>query len=343
MGMHGGRILPTPEQLKAEYPLTDELVALKARRDAEIRDVLTGNSDKFLVIVGPCSADNEDSVCEYVDRLGELARLVSDRVVLIPRIYTTKPRTAGMGYKGMLHQPDPRSAPDLVGGIEAVRRMHVRAMERSGLTAADEMLYPENRAYLDDVLSYEAVGARSVENQQHRLMASGIDVPVGMKNPTSGDLTVMLNSVAAAHNPQRFIYRMREVSTDGNPLAHAVLRGGTDKYGAAVPNYRYDDCMRLWEAYRAQGLENPAVVIDANHANSDKKFKDQIGIVDEVMRMRKRSIDLREFVKGVMIESYLVEGCQEIGDAMTYGQSITDPCLGWDDTARLIREIADRC
>lgn len=343
MGMHVNKILPAPEELKAEYPLSDELVALKARRDAEIRAVLTGASDKFLVIVGPCSADSEESVCEYVRRLGVLAPLVSDKIILIPRIYTNKPRTTGVGYKGMLHQPDVKGAPDLSEGIRAIRRMHIRAMEESGLTAADEMLYPENRIYLDDVLSYEAIGARSVENQQHRLTASGLDIPVGMKNPTSGDLAVMLNSVTAAQNPQRFIYRTQEVITDGNPLAHAILRGGVDKYGTTIPNYHYEDCMRLWEMYCKQGLENPAVVIDANHSNSDKQFKEQIRIVGEITHTRKHNADLRKLIKGVMIESYLVEGRQEIGDNMTYGQSITDPCIGWDDTVRLIREIAERC
>ena len=343
MGMHVNKILPAPEELKAEYPLSDELVALKARRDAEIRAVLTGASDKFLVIVGPCSADNEESVCEYVRRLGALAPLVSDRIILIPRIYTNKPRTTGVGYKGMLHQPDAKGAPDLSEGIRAIRRMHVRAMEESGLTAADEMLYPENRIYLDDVLSYEAVGARSVENQQHRLTASGLDIPVGMKNPTSGDLAVALNSVTAAQNPQRFIYRTQEVTTDGNPLAHVILRGGVDKYGTTIPNYHYEDCMRLWEMYCKKGLENPAVVIDANHSNSGKQFKEQIRIVGEITHTRKHNADLRKLIKGVMIESYLVEGRQEIGDNMTYGQSITDPCIGWNDTVRLIREIAERC
>ncbi len=343
MAMYVNKVLPEPADLKKEYPLSDDLIELKARRDAEIRDVLTGESDKFLVIIGPCSADNEDSVCEYVSRLGALAPLVSDKLILIPRIYTNKPRTTGVGYKGMLHQPDPEGAPDLLEGIRAIRRMHIRAMKESGLTAADEMLYPENRTYLDDILSYEAVGARSVENQQHRLTASGMDTPVGMKNPTSGDLSVMLNSVVAAQSPQRFIYRTQDVSTDGNPLAHAILRGGVDKYGTTIPNYHYEDCMRLWEMYQKQGLSNPAVVIDTNHSNSGKKFKEQIRIVGEITHTRKHNADLRKLIKGVMIESYLVEGRQDIGDNMTYGRSITDPCIGWDDTVRLIREIAERC
>lgn len=343
MSMTINKELPNPAALKAEFPVPEHIKEIKAARDKEIAAVFRGESDKFLVIVGPCSADNEESVCEYTRRLARVNEQVKDRLILIPRIYTNKPRTTGEGYKGMLHQPDPDKAPDLLGGIIAIRKMHMRAIEETGLTCADEMLYPENRSYLDDILSYEAVGARSVENQQHRLTASGVDIPVGMKNPTSGDLEVMLNSIVAAQNPQRFIYRTQDVSTDGNPLAHAILRGGVDKYGTTIPNYHYEDCMRLWEMYQKQGLANPAVVIDTNHSNSGKQFKEQIRIVGEITHTRKHNDDLRRMIKGVMIESYLVEGRQDISDNMTYGQSITDPCIGWDDTVRLIREIAERC
>ena len=275
--------LPAPEALKAELPLSSELQALKRRRDGQIRAVFTGESDKFIVIVGPCSADNEDSVCDYVSRLARVGEALSDRLILIPRIYTNKPRTTGAGYKGMLHQPSPDKAPDLLHGIAAIRKMHIRAMRESGLTAADEMLYPENRSYLDDLLSYEAVGARSVEDQQHRLVASGMDIPVGMKNPTSGDFSVMLNSVQAAQSAHRFLYRGYDVSTDGNELAHVILRGGVDKYGTCIPNYHYEDLLRLLEMYGMRGLKNPAAIVDANHSNSDKKYKEQIRIVGEVM------------------------------------------------------------
>lgn len=341
MGMRVNSALPEPAELKREMKLSDDLRVMKEHRDEEIRKVFTGESDKFLVIIGPCSADNEDSVCEYVSRLGRISTKVSDRVILIPRIYTNKPRTTGEGYKGMLHQPDPDKEPDLYAGILAIRKMHIRAMEESGLTAADEMLYPENRSYLDDILSYEAIGARSVENQQHRLTASGMDIPVGMKNPTSGDLLVMLNSVVAAQMPHRFIYRTNDVSTTGNPLAHTILRGGVDKYGTAIPNYHYEDCIRLWQMYQQKNLKNPAVVIDANHSNSNKQYKEQIRIVHEVLHTKRYHSDMGKFIKGVMVESYLEEGRQEIGGNMTFGKSITDPCIGWKDTERLIYEIAE--
>ncbi len=343
MGMHINKQLPSPEELKQAYPLEDDLKKLKEKRDAEIRQVFTGESEKFLVIIGPCSADNEDAVCEYVSRLARVNEKVSDKLILIPRIYTNKPRTTGAGYKGMLHQPDPESAPDLYAGILAIRKMHLRAMRESGLTAADEMLYPENRSYLDDLLSYETVGARSVENQQHRLTASGLDIPVGMKNPTSGDLSVMLNSVMAAQMGQRFIYRSMDVTTDGNELAHAILRGGVDKYGTSIPNYHYEDCVRLLDLYAEKGLKNPAVIIDANHSNSDKKCREQIRIVGEVLQNRKYNPALHRLIKGVMVESYLKEGRQDISDDMEYGLSITDPCIGWDDTEELIYKIADQC
>ena len=343
MGMKINTELPLPAYLKAKYPLPQELVKLKAERDEEIRSIFEGKSDKFVVIVGPCSADREDSVCEYVDRLAKINEKVSDRLMIIPRIYTNKPRTTGEGYKGMLHQPDPDQAPNLLEGIIAIRKMHIRAMKESGLTAADEMLYPENRSYLDDILSYEAIGARSVENQQHRLTASGMDIPVGMKNPTSGDFSVMLNSVIAAQSSHNFIYRGMDVTTDGNDLAHVILRGGVDKYGTCIPNYHYEDLVRLVEVYGQKNLKNPAAIIDANHSNSNKQFKEQIRIVSEVLHSRRYNEDVKKMVKGVMIESYLEEGNQKISDHMTYGKSITDPCLGWVDTGQLIYKIAEEC
>lgn len=335
--------LPLPADLKQEYPLPDKLAQIKKERDREIRTVFTGQSDKFIVVVGPCSADNEDAVCEYVSRLAAINDKVSDRLILIPRIYTNKPRTTGEGYKGMLHQPEPDKEPDLLGGIIAIRKMHIRAISESGLTAADEMLYPENRSYLDDLLSYEAIGARSVENQQHRLTASGMDIPVGMKNPTSGDFAVMLNSVIAAQHAHNFIYRGCDVTTDGNELAHVILRGGVDKYGTNIPNYHYEDMMRLLKMYQKLNLKNPAAIIDANHSNSSKQFKEQIRIVSEVLHSRRYNPELKKLVKGVMIESYLIEGCQKIDAERVYGKSITDPCLGWEDTERLIYRIAEEC
>lgn len=342
MAMKINGTLPQPAELKEKYPLPKEAAALKARRDAEIRDVFTGKSDRFVVIVGPCSADNEDSVCEYVSRLAKINDKVSERLILIPRIYTNKPRTTGEGYKGMLHQPHPDQAPNLFEGIVAIRKMHLRAIAESGLTGADEMLYPENRSYLDDLLSYEAVGARSVEDQQHRLTASGMDIPVGMKNPTSGDFTVTLNSVFAAQRSHNFIYRGCDVTTDGDELAHVILRGGVDKYGTCIPNYHYEDLLRLWEMYGKMDLKNPAVVVDANHSNSDKKFREQIRICSEVMHSRSHNPEIKRLVKGVMIESYLVEGNQRICPNQVYGKSITDPCLGWEDTERVIFDIADK-
>ncbi len=343
MAMKMNKQLPLPAELKQEYPLEHSLAQRKEIRDREIRAVFTGQSDKFIVVVGPCSADNEDAVCEYVSRLAEVNEKVADRLVLIPRIYTNKPRTTGEGYKGMLHQPQPDKAPDLLGGIIAIRKMHIRAIAQSGLTAADEMLYPENRSYLDDLLSYEAVGARSVENQQHRLTASGMDIPVGMKNPTSGDFSVMLNSVIAAQHPHTFIYRGWDVTTEGNDLAHVILRGGVDKYGTCIPNYHYEDIARLLEMYRKLELKNPAAIIDANHSNSNKQFREQIRIVSEVLHSRRYNADIRGLVKGVMIESYLEEGCQKIDAGRVYGKSITDPCLGWKDTEALIYRIAESC
>ena len=343
MGMKINAGLPLPADLKAEYPLSDNIRKIKEKRDREIRDIFTGRSDKFVVIVGPCSADNEESVCEYVNRLAEVNEKVSDRLMIIPRIYTNKPRTTGEGYKGMLHQPEPDQAPDLLAGIIAIRKMHIRAIGESGLTAADEMLYPENRSYLDDILSYEAIGARSVENQQHRLTASGMDIPVGMKNPTSGDFSVMLNSVVAAQSSHTFIYRGMDVTTDGNDLAHVILRGGVDKYGTCIPNYHYEDLVRLLDAYQQRDLKNLAAIVDANHSNSNKEFREQIRIVSEVLHSRNYNPELKKLVKGVMIESYLEEGCQKIDENRVYGKSITDPCLGWADTERLIYKIREEC
>lgn len=343
MAMKLNKQLPLPAELKKEYPLSENVVQIKKQRDLEIRDIFTGKSDKFIVLVGPCSADNEAAVCEYVSRLAKINEQVKDKIMIIPRIYTNKPRTTGEGYKGMLHQPSPDKAPDLLGGIIAIRKMHLRVIEESGLTSADEMLYPENRSYLDDLLSYEAVGARSVENQQHRLTVSGIDIPVGMKNPTSGDFSVMFNSVVAAQNSHNFIYRGGDVTTDGNELAHVILRGGVDKYGTPIPNYHYEDLKRMQDMYNEYKLMNPAAIIDVNHSNSNKQYKEQIRIVSEVLHSRNYNSNLKTLIKGVMIESYLEEGCQSIQKERVYGKSITDPCLGWADTEKLIYKIAESC
>lgn len=337
------RQLPSPDEVKALEPMSEEMKEIKAGRDRLIRDVITGESDKFLVIVGPCSADNEDAVCEYTNRLAKVQEKVADRLVLVPRIYTNKPRTTGEGYKGMLHQPDPEAKPDILAGILAIRHMHIRSISETGLTAADEMLYPDNWHYLSDILSYVAIGARSVENQEHRLMVSGLDIPVGMKNPTSGDFSVMLNSVVAAQGGHDFISRGWEVRTDGNPLTHTILRGAVNKHGNTIPNYHYEDIQLLLEKYEERNLENPAVLIDANHSNSGKKYKQQIRIVKEILHSRRIDEDIRRLVKGVMIESYLVEGCQQIGTSHVYGKSITDPCLGWEDTEKLLYTIAEQC
>ena len=341
MGMKINAELPLPANLKAEYPLPKELAEIKKKRDAEIREIFEGKSDKFVVIVGPCSADNEDSVCDYVNRLAKVNEKVSDRLMIIPRIYTNKPRTTGEGYKGMLHQPDPDQAPNLLEGIIAIRRMHIRAIKETGLTSADEMLYPENRSYLDDILSYEAIGARSVEDQQHRLTASGLDIPVGMKNPTGGDLSVMMNSLVAAQTSHVFLYRGWEVQTKGNPYAHAILRGYVNKHGQSLPNYHYEDLQLLHTLYAKKNLQNPAVIVDANHANSGKQYLEQIRICNEVLHSCRHSDDIRKLVKGFMIESYLVDGAQKIGEGV-YGKSITDPCLGWEKSEKLIYSIADQ-
>lgn len=343
MGMNFKEKLPIPMEVKKQYPVSQKVAEIKAARDKEIRKIFTGESDKFVVIVGPCSADNEDAVCDYVSRLAKVNEKVSDRLMIIPRIYTNKPRTTGEGYKGMLHQPDPNKAPDLLEGIVAIRKMHVRAIEETGLTAADEMLYPENHRYLDDILSYEAIGARSVENQQHRLTASGMDIPVGMKNPTSGDLSVMFNSIIAAQKSHNFIYRGWDVTTDGNDLAHVILRGSVNKRGVSMPNYHYEDLMVMLEMYNKLDLKNPAAIIDANHANSGKKHMEQIRIVNEILHSRSYNNDLKKLIKGVMIESYIENGSQKIGPDQVYGKSITDPCLGWKETEELLYEIAEKC
>ena len=332
--------LPTPQEIREEYPLPEELKTLKQKRDKEISDIITGIDDRFLVIIGPCSADNENAVCEYVSRLSRVNERVKERLLLVPRIYTNKPRTTGSGYKGITSQPDPEGKTDFRAGLVAMRRMQIHAIEVSGLTAADEMLYPDNWGYVEDILSYVAIGARSVEDQQHRLTVSGFDVASGMKNPTSGDFGVMLNSVYAAQHPHSFTYRGYEVHTDGNPLAHCVLRGATNKHGANTPNYHYEDIMRLIHMYQEMDLVYPACVIDTNHSNSNKEYFQQIRIAKEVLHNRHVNAEIRHIVKGLMIESYLEEGCQKIGEGV-YGKSITDPCLGWADTERLIYDIAE--
>lgn len=332
--------LPTPDEIRNDFPMKPEFQKIKSERDEEIKKVFTGESDKFIVIVGPCSADSEDAVCEYVTRLAKVNEKVKDKLILIPRIYTNKPRTTGEGYKGIIHQPDPEKKPDFLQGLIAMRKMQLRAIAESGLTAADEMLYPENWGYVSDILSYVAIGARSVEDQQHRLTVSGFDVPAGMKNPTSGDLSVMLNSVYAAQHPHSFIYRGWEVNTTGNPLTHTILRGAVNKHGNSIPNYHYEDLNLLLEKYNERNLLNPACIVDANHNNSNKQFEQQIRIVKEIMLSRKLNNDIHSLVKGVMIESYLVEGNQKIGEHI-YGKSITDACLGWKDTERLIYHIAE--
>lgn len=338
--MNFKRKLPIPKEIKEQYPLTAELSQVKARRDKEIADVFTGKSGKMVLIIGPCSADREDAVLEYCERLAKLQEAVSDKLVLIPRVYTNKPRTTGDGYKGLLHQPDPRKTSDMLEGVIAIRRLHTNVLANTGLPTADEMLYPDNYRYLSDLLSYVAVGARSVENQEHRLTSSGIDIPVGMKNPTSGDISVMLNSIMAAQHPHTFIYRGWEVDTTGNPLAHAILRGYVNKHGESMPNYHFEELERLYNAYTAKGLQNMALIVDANHANSGKKYQEQPRICKEVLHSCRHSGEIKSMVKGFMVESYLEPGYQKIGDGV-YGKSITDPCLGWEETIRLVQDIAD--
>lgn len=333
--------LPIPQDVKAHYPVTDSMKAVKAKRDSEIKAVFEGKSDKFLLIIGPCSADRNDSVLDYIGRLKKVSEQVEDKIIIIPRIYTNKPRTTGDGYKGMLHQPDPNSHPDMLKGIVAIRELHMSALRDYGLSSADEMLYPDNHRYLSDLLSYVAVGARSVENQQHRLTASGLDVPVGLKNPTGGDLTVMMNAITAAHHSHTFIYRGWEVESLGNPLSHAILRGFQTTDGATVSNYHYEDLLRVSELYQKSGLENPAVIVDTNHANSGKKYREQPRIALDVIHSMRENSDIRKLCKGLMIESYIEDGAQKT-DGCVYGQSITDPCLGWEKTEKLILEIADK-
>ena len=335
------RKLPIPMDLKAQFPLKAEYEKKKKIRDAEIADVFCGRSDKLILIIGPCSADREDSVLDYISRLAKVQEKVEKEILIIPRIYTNKPRTTGDGYKGMVHQPNPNAKEDMLEGIIAIRRLHTRAIEETGLFCADEMLYPENYRYLSDLLSYVAVGARSVENQQHRLCASGIDIPVGMKNPTGGDISVMLNSITAAQHSHTFLYRGWECQSSGNPLTHAILRGYVNKHGESMPNYHFEDLEHLYKEYTSKGLANPALIIDTNHANSGKKYLEQIRIAKEVMHSCRHNPDIKGMVKGLMIESYIEDGCQKIGDNLVYGKSITDPCLGWEKTERLLLDLAD--
>ncbi len=338
--MNFKRKLPVPKDIKEQYPLTAELSRIKEERDVLISDVFTGKSDKKVLIIGPCSADREDAVLDYCERLAGLQEKVADKLILIPRVYTNKPRTTGDGYKGLLHQPDPEQASDMLEGVVAIRRLHTNVLANTGLSTADEMLYPDNYRYLSDLLAYVAVGARSVENQEHRLTSSGIAVPVGMKNPTSGDISVMLNSVMAAQHPHTFIYRGWEVDTTGNPLAHAIMRGYVNKHGEAIPNYHFEDLEHLYNAYAAKGLENMALIVDANHSNSAKKYMEQPRICKEVLHSCRHSKSIGSMVKGFMIESYLEGGTQKIGEHI-YGKSITDPCIGWIDTVKLILDIAE--
>ena len=335
------RKLPIPKELKEQYPLIAEYAEKKRVRDAEIADIFCGRDNRLLLIIGPCSADREDAVLEYITRLARVQEKVRDRILIVPRIYTNKPRTTGDGYKGMFHQPNPNAAEDMLEGIIAIRRLHVRAIEESGLFCADEMLYPENYRYLSDLLSYVAVGARSVENQQHRLISSGIDVPVGMKNPTGGDISIMLNSITAAQHTHTFLYRGWECVSKGNPLAHAILRGYLNKHGEALPNYHYEDLIHLYREYAARNLQNMALIVDANHANSGKKYAEQGRICKEVLHACRHSAEIKSYVKGFMIESYLEDGCQKIGEDSVYGKSITDPCLGWEKSERLIYDLAE--
>ena len=340
MNMNFKRKLPIPMEIKEMYPLSEESAKIKEANDKEIAKVFTGESDKLVLVIGPCSADREDAVLDYISRLRRVQEVVKDKVVIIPRIYTNKPRTTGDGYKGMLHQPDPNESPDMLKGLIAIRKLHMRAIEETGFSCADEMLYPYNYRYLNDILSYVAIGARSVENQEHRLTASGLDIPVGMKNPTSGDISVMMNSITAGQHAHTFIYRGWEVETQGNPLTHAILRGYVNKHGQSLPNYHYEDLMNLCETYAKTSLANPGVIVDTNHANSGKKWAEQVRIAKEVLHSTRHNDDVKKIVKGFMIESYIEDGCQK-PDGCVYGQSITDPCLGWDKTKKLILDVAD--
>ena len=339
MNMDFIRKLPTPKEIKEMYPLDDELAEVKAKNDEEIRKVFTGESDKFILIIGPCSADSEESVIDYIHRLKKVQEQVKDELIIIPRIYTNKPRTTGLGYKGMIYQPDPLLDPDMLKGLIAIRKLHMRALKETGFSCADEMMYSENHRYLSDLLSYVAVGARSVEDQQHRLTASGLNIPVGMKNPTSGDISVMLNAINAAQHPHRFIHRGWEVQSKGNMLVHAVLRGYVDQNGVSYPNYHYEDLYNIAKLYKEANFANPAVIIDTNHSNSGKNHKEQIRIAREILHSMRYNELIGQIVKGLMIESYIEEGCQKLPEQV-YGKSITDPCLGWEDTEKLILDIA---
>lgn len=341
MNMEFIRKLPIPMEVKEAYPLSDELKRVKAKRDEEIRAIFSGETDKLIVVIGPCSADLEDSVIAYIQKLRVLQDKINDKILIIPRIYTGKPRTTGDGYKGMVHQPNPHEIPDALKGIVAIRSLHMRALSETGFSCADEMLYPENHRYLNDLLSYVAIGARSVEDQHHRLTASGLEIPVGMKNPTSGDISVMMNSITAAQHAHSFIYRGWEVHSHGNPYSHAILRGYVDQRGVSYPNYHYEDLARLSETYSRSNLQNPAVIVDTNHANSGKKFDEQPRIAKEVLHSCRHNSDIKKLVKGLMIESYLEDGCQSI-DGNVFGKSITDPCLGWEKTEKLLLELADQ-
>jgi len=340
MNMEFKREMPTARVIKEMYPLTSEMIASKKKNDEEINKVFTGQSNKLILIIGPCSADREDAVLDYILRLRNVQEKVSDKIVIIPRIYTNKPRTTGDGYKGMLHQPNPTSSPDMLNGLISIRKLHINALGQTGFSCADEMLYPENHVYLSDCLSYVAVGARSSENQLHRLTASGLDIPVGMKNPTSGDLSVMMNSITAAQHPHTFVYNGWEVQSKGNPLTHAILRGYANKHGRSVPNYHYEDLEFLCEMYSLHNLQNPALIVDTNHANSGKKWDEQPRIAKEILHSSRHNNEIRKLLKGLMIESYIEDGNQKPDDAI-YGKSITDPCIGWDKTEKMILEIAD--
>ena len=340
MNMEFKRRLPNAQTVKDMYSITEEMAEKKKARDVIIKDILAGRDKRLLLIIGPCSADREDSVLDYIGRLRTVQDQVKDKIVIIPRIYTNKPRTTGDGYKGMIHQPVPNSSPDMLKGIIAIRKIHMKALEQTGFSCADEMLYPENHYYLSDMLSYVAVGARSVENQQHRLTASGLGIPVGMKNPTGGNLSVMMNSITAAQHPHTFVYAGWEVQTKGNPYAHAILRGSSNKHGRSIPNYHYEDLMLLHELYSASGLENPSVIVDCNHANSGKQWQEQPRIAKEILHSMRHSEDINRLVKGLMIESYIEDGAQK-PECGVYGKSITDPCLGWEKTEKLIFELAD--
>ena len=334
------RELPNPDSVKALMPVPSEMKPLKEERDREVRAIFTGEDSRFVLIIGPCSADRQDAVLDYMGRLRTVQDKVRDKICIIPRIYTNKPRTTGDGYKGMLHQPDPQEHSDMLRGLMSIRELHLKTLAETGFTCADEMLYPENHAYLDDLLGYVAVGARSVEDQQHRLTASGLNVPVGMKNPTSGDYTVMLNAIMAAQHSHTFVYRGWEATSQGNPYAHAILRGYVNKHGQSQPNYHYEELIRLHQLYAKKELQNMAVIIDCNHNNSGKQYLEQIRITREVLHSRRNNAELETMVKGIMIESYLEDGCQKIGEGI-YGKSITDPCLGWEKTEKLIYEMAD--